>query len=355
METTHSNDIIQLASDIKKWGEEVGFSQVGIADISTTENFEHFNDWLKNNYHGDMKYLEKHRALRSSASTLLHSAKSVISCRLNYYNPIKSCASQNIAPLGRIATYALDTDYHQKVRVKLLQLAKKISTHIGGFNYRVFCDSAPLLEKAIAEKAGLGWIGKNGLLINKNDGSYFFLGEIVTDLQLPFDNEAQELCGTCQLCIKSCPTKAIISPHKIDARRCISYLTIENKREIPIELRPLIGNRIFGCDTCQRICPWNKQQQFLRSNTSHVNQWITETDLNELFLLSKEDFLKKAENTPLSRINYECWLRNVAIALGNSETNGKTINTLKSRLNYDSDLVREHVIWAIKQHAPTTP
>jgi epoxyqueuosine reductase len=252
--------------------------------------------------------------------------------------------------LGMISRYALGRDYHKVVRTRLQKLADRISARAGPFGYRVFTDSAPVLEKALAEKAGLGWIGKHTNLLQHNAGSWFFLGELYTDLPLPVDAPASNHCGTCQACIDICPTQAIIAPYKLDARRCISYLTIELRGPIPVELRPLLGNRIYGCDDCQMVCPWNKFSQPTQEENFAPCHGLDAPELAGLFAWTAEEFLKKTEGSAIRRIGYACWLRNIAVALGNAPTDASTVGALKARMDHPSELVREHVRWALAQH-----
>ncbi|MHB8744808.1 MAG: tRNA epoxyqueuosine(34) reductase QueG, partial [Sulfuricaulis sp.] len=252
--------------------------------------------------------------------------------------------------LGFVSRYALGRDYHKIMRRRLQQLAQRIETDIGPFQYRAFSDSAPVLEKALAEKAGLGWIGKHTNLIDKQSGSWFFLGELYTDLPLPTDAPAGNHCGTCHACIDVCPTQAIVAPYELDARRCISYLTIELRGSIPIELRPLIGNRIYGCDDCQLVCPWNRFAQPTGDADFAPRHGLDAPELVRLFAWSGEEFLHHTEGSAIRRIGYESWLRNIAVALGNAPTSEAIVNSLKTRAEHPAELVREHVAWALARH-----
>ena len=320
----------ELTQKIKLWAKELGFIGVGITDTNLGEDTAYFRSWIKNGYHGEMQYLERHENLRFNPDLLMPNTKSVICCLMQY--PPDSVDIP-------IASYAHGRDYHKIMRKKLLELAKKIS-EVVNCDYRVFCDSAPVLEKSLAAKSGLGWIGKNCLLINSKIGSYTFLGEIYIDLSLETDQEVLNRCGNCSRCLNSCPTKALFTPYQIDARRCISYLTIEYRGIIPEGLRSLIGNKIFGCDACQKCCPWNRFAKL------EIKKHFTDLSLAELFLWNEEKFLKATEGTVLRRLGYECWLRNIAVALGNSPKTTENIAALKARENYPRELVREHVKWA---------
>ncbi|MFA6409908.1 MAG: tRNA epoxyqueuosine(34) reductase QueG [Gammaproteobacteria bacterium] len=331
-------EISSLTANIHSWAQELGFSALGVADLDLAEDAARFNTWLQKGYHGEMHYLEKHKDLRANPPLLLSDVKSVICCRLNYA-PVES---------DYIASYAHDNDYHKVMRKKLLALARRIKSSVSFFQYRVFCDSAPVLEKALAVKAGLGWIGKNGLLISKDGGSFGFLGEIYCNLSLPIGEKISEQCGSCRRCLDACPTKALLKDRCLDARRCISYLTIEHKGSIPEDLRPLIGTRIFGCDACQLACSWNKDCKQSASNKTLLQERFQDLTLSKLFLLSKEEFLEKTTGTVLRRISYEQWLRNIAVALGNAPKNTENHKALLSRVDDASPLVGEHVRWALK-------
>jgi len=327
----------EFTTNIHSWAKELGFSAVGVADLDLAEDAVRFNVWLQKGYHGEMHYLEKHKDLRAHPPLLLSDVKSVICCRLNY------AAVES----DYIASYAHHNDYHKVMRKKLLLLAQKIEASVSSFQYRVFCDSAPVLEKPLAAKAGLGWIGKNGLLISKDGGSFGFLGEIYCNLLLPIGEKISEQCGFCQRCLNVCPTKALLKERCLDARRCISYLTIEHKGSIPEDLRPLIGTRIFGCDACQLACPWNKNCKKYTGNKSLLQERFNNLNLAQLFLLSEEEFLEKTDGTVLHRLGYERWLRNIAIALGNAPKSTENHNALLSRADNVSPLVEEHVKWAL--------
>ncbi len=347
----NSNEYQQLASNIKSWGQELGFQQVGITDTLLDSAEQHMDQWLEAGRHGDMEFMASHGHKRSRPESLVPGTIRIISARMDFLppdtNPRAVLADHGLAYISR---YALGRDYHKLIRNRLKKLAQRIQAEIGDYSYRVFTDSAPVLEKPLAFKSGLGWIGKNSLLVNRNAASWFFLGEIYTDLPLPLDTSEQNHCGTCDRCMLECPTKAIIKPYEVDARRCISYLTIELKGSIPEELRPLMGNRIYGCDDCLLPCPWTKftspssEADFLPRNG------LDAASLIELFAWSKEEFLKRLEGSPIRRIGHERWLRNIAVALGNAKTTDQIISALQSREAHKSELVREHVTWALTRH-----
>jgi len=341
----------QIADRIKQLGLELGFQQLGITDINLKQADQRLQKWLANNFHGHMDYMQRHGSMRSHPEELLPGTLRVISCRMNYLPPEtkfkKVLANSNLAFISR---YALGKDYHKLIRKRLSKLMEIIKQEIGDTRYRVFADSAPVMEKPLAEKAGLGWIGKSTNLINSKAGSWFFLGTIYTDMPLPIDIGSSEHCGSCSACIDVCPTKAIVAPFQLDAAKCISYLTIELRSSIPVELRPLMGNRIYGCDDCQIICPWNKFSKPTNEAAFLSKQNLDEVTLVELFNWSEEEFYKKLEGSAIRRIGYECWLRNIAVALGNAVTSVKIIAALQSKKNYPSELVREHVVWALERH-----
>lgn len=339
-----------LAKSIKEWGQLLGFQQVGISDIDLVEAGNKLKTWLKNNYHGEMHYMSLHGSKRFHPEELVPGTLRIISCRMDYLPPN---ANRKIilkdANKAYIANYALGRDYHKLIRKRLKQLANKIKETNRELNYRVFADSAPILEKPLATKAGLGWQGKHTLVLNKKAGSWFFLGEILTNLPLPIDKPVHNECGTCQACLNICPTKAIFAPYQLDARRCISYLTIEYKGSIPVELRSLMGNRIFGCDDCQLICPWNRFAKSTQEKDFHPRHGLDGANLITLFAWTEEEFSKKTEGSAIRRATYFGWLRNIAIALGNAPHSQEIISALKQQKDHPSELVREHVIWALKQ------
>lgn len=345
-------DLAALARDIKRWGRELGFQQIGIADTVLGEAEARLRDWLKCGRHGAMDYMAAHGARRSRPAELVPGTVRVISARLDYW-PGDGADAEAVLRLpgrGYIARYALGRDYHKVLRARLQKLAKRIAAAIGPFRYRAFTDSAPVLEKPLAQKAGLGWIGKHTNLINREAGSWFFLGELYTDLPLPVDAPADDHCGSCRACLDVCPTRAIVAPYQLDARRCLSYLTIEQHGPIPIELRPLMGNRIFGCDDCQRVCPWNRFARPSAEPDFAPRHGLDAPRLVELFGWSEEEFLKRTEGSALRRAGYEGWLRNIAVALGNAPTSPEITAALHARKDNPSALVREHVAWALSRH-----
>jgi len=348
----NQNDLSKLATDIKQWGIALGFSAVGITDTDLTHAEQAHRDWLAKGFHGAMDYMAKHGEKRTRPAELVPGTVRIISARMDYL-PLDAKDSESVMQDGEkafISRYALGRDYHKVLRQRLQQLCDKIAVEIGSFGYRVFTDSAPVLEVALAEKAGLGWRGKHTLLLSREAGSWFFLGEIYTDLPLPIDSAGQNHCGTCQACIDICPTQAIVAPYEVDARRCISYLTIELKDSIPVELRPLIGNRIYGCDDCQITCPWNRFAQISAVDDFAVRHGLDDISLVELFSWDEAKFKEKLAGSAIYRIGYEQWLRNIAVGLGNAPTTVPVIEALKHRINAESAQLREHVIWALKQH-----
>lgn len=343
-------DFHELASDIKNWGQMLGFQQVGIADIDLTAYEERFLDWLKKSFHGDMRYMEQHGSKRYRPDELIPGTVRVISARMDYLPANTDIIKVLQNPdQGYISRYALGRDYHKLIRRRLSSLAKKITEKTGDTDFRAFTDSAPVLEKPLAEKAGLGWIGKHTNLINRHAGSWFFLGEIFTNIPLPVDTPVKNHCGSCSACIDVCPTQAIIGPYQLDARRCISYLTIELRDAIPVELRPLMGNRIYGCDDCQLVCPWNRYAKPTDETDFHPRHGLSSPQLIELFAWSEQTFLAKTEGSAIRRIGHECWLRNIAVALGNAPYSEAVIHALQSKLNHSSALVKEHVEWGLSQ------
>lgn len=330
-----------LSNQIKKWGLELGFSQVAIADIDLAEHEANLKQWLAQSYHGTMNYMQQHGTKRTRPQELIPGTNSIIMVSIDYL-PAAPHKSNNI-----ISRYATGRDYHRLIRNKLKKLALRIKEEIGDFNYRPFADSAPVSEKALAANSGLGWIGKHTILLNRKHGSWMFLGAMYTDLSLPTDKPIKNNCGSCSACIDVCPTKAIIAPYKLDARRCISYLTIEYKGVIPIEFRKAIGNHIFGCDDCQLVCPWNRFAKITAEPDFKVRHGLDTCNLIDLFNWSEEEFLKYTQGSAMRRVGYECWLRNIAIALGNANKTPEVVAALQSRLNSPSELVKEHVKWAM--------
>lgn len=347
-------DLADLTLSIKDWGRALGFSHVGIAGTDLGEHEQHLQRWLDAGHHGEMEYMSAHGSKRSHPDELVPGTLRVISLRMDYLPGDTQMARRLAQPeKAYVSRYALGRDYHKLVRKRVQQLAERIEQVIGPFGFRAFVDSAPVLEKALAQQAGLGWIGKNTLLLNRKAGSYFFLAELFVDLPLPLDDaQASEHCGRCQACLDICPTQAFVGPYQLDARRCISYLTIEFKGSIPVELRPLIGNRVFGCDDCQITCPWNR---FARPTAEHdfmPRHGLDNADLAALFLWDEATFLGNTEGSPLRRAGHERWLRNLAVGLGNAPSTIPVLEALRARRDHPSALVREHVAWALAQHEP---
>jgi len=341
-----------LIGRIQQWAAELGFQQVGITDVDLGEHEAYLQKWLDAGYHGSMGYMARHGSKRARPQELVPGTCRVLSLRMDYLaqdtQPLEVLASPDKAYISR---YTLGRDYHKLIRKRLAQLAKRIEEQAGGGHYRAFVDSAPVLERAVAERAGLGWIGKNTLLINADAGSWFFLGEIYTDLPLPVDAPLNSKhCGTCTACLELCPTDAFNGPFELDARKCISYLTIEHKGSIDPALRPLMGNRIFGCDDCQLVCPWNKFAQATGEGDFKPRHELADAQLVALFLWDENTFLAKTEGSAIRRIGYECWLRNLAVALGNAPTSEAVTSALQKRREFPSELVREHVAWALQRH-----
>ena len=351
------SEIRELREKIREWAEQLGFCQVGFSDTELDDHGKRLQNWLKAGFNADMKYMADHGNMRWKPDRLKPGTRSIISLRINYLE--KEPASKRILgnrSKGFISKYAQGRDYHKTIRTKLKLLEKKIKLFcekekISGFESRLITDSAPLLEKAVAEKAGLGWIGKNTLLINKTSGSYFFLGEILTNLPLAEKGKEQpNQCGKCQACIKICPTEAIRAPYTLDAKRCISYLTIENRGAIPEEYRKPMGNRIFGCDDCQIVCPWNRYAKHNLEKDFKPRHGLDNEKLERLFLWSEEEFNQKTAGSAIKRAGYDGWLRNIAVALGNAEKNSKVANILLQKKGLSS-LVDEHINWALNQHS----
>lgn len=344
-------DYTKLREDIGRWGQTLGFQRVGVSGIDLDADEAHLLSWLDADFHGEMDYMAQHGAKRSRPAELQPGTLRVLSARMDYAPPDIAQAWDVLADGERayVSRYALGRDYHKVLRTRLQKLADRIAEATGPFGYRVFTDSAPVLEKALARNAGLGWIGKHTLLLSREAGSWFFLGEIYTDLPLPIDAPPSAHCGSCTRCIDVCPTQAIVAPYRLDARRCISYLTIELRGAIPEELRPLIGNRIFGCDDCQLACPWNKFAQPTREADFAARHRLDRATLVELFAWSEPEFLERTAGMPIRRTGYEGWLRNIAVALGNAPGAPSVLAALRNRIDDASPLVREHVAWALQE------
>jgi epoxyqueuosine reductase len=351
----NQGDLASLSSRIKAWGRELGFDEVGVSDTDLARAEAGLTAWLEAGCHGQMDYMYKHGTKRSRPAELLPGTLRVISVRMSYLPD----AADALAVLGDpskayVSRYALGRDYHKVLRRRLQKLAERIVEAVPSA-YRVFVDSAPVMEVALAEKAGLGWRGKHSLLLSRAAGSFFFLGEIYTDLPLPVDAPVGEHCGSCSACIAACPTGAIVAPYQVDARRCISYLTIELKGAIPEELRPLVGNRIYGCDDCQLVCPWNRFARLTGEVDFEPRHGLDSEELVELFHWTETEFNERMVGSPIYRIGYERWSRNLAVALGNAPRMLSVSRALQSRLHDPSPLVREHVEWAREQHHARLP
>lgn len=332
---------------------ELGFRSVGIADTDLSAIEPQLAAWIQEGRHGDMDWMARHGTKRTRPSELEPGTIRVISVTMDYW-PAGSAPAKAVLRTpdkGYVARYALGRDYHKVMRPRLQTLANRLRADAGEFGARAFVDSAPVMEKPLAQKAGLGTQGKHTCLIDRTAGSWFFLGELYTDLALPLDAPADDnVCGGCRACINACPTGAITGPYELDARRCISYLTIELRGSIPEELRPLIGNRVYGCDDCQLVCPWNRHATDAEERDFRARNGIDAPDLVELFAWSEGEFLERFAGSPVRRIGYECWLRNVAVALGNAPTTSEVIEALRTRAAFPSELVREHVHWALARH-----
>lgn len=354
-------DLAELARTIKRWGVELGFADVRIADVDLAHAEPGLQAWLDQGHHGEMDYMASHGMKRARPAELVPGTVRVISARMNYLPMAtpdnwreREGARLRDPQAAVISLYARGRDYHKVLRSRLQQLADRIRTASGEFGFRVFTDSAPVMELPLAEKAGLGWRGKHTLLLNREAGSMFFLGEVLVDLPLPVDEPASAHCGQCQACMQVCPTAAIVGPGKLDARRCISYLTIELKGSIPAELRPLIGNRVYGCDDCQTICPWNKFAQRAVVPDFDERNALGQAGMLDLFAWTEDEFSRRMEGSPIRRIGHERWLRNLAVGLGNAADHipgdAAIVAALQARADDPSELVREHVAWALARH-----
>ncbi|WP_374556813.1 tRNA epoxyqueuosine(34) reductase QueG [Thermomonas sp.] len=344
-------DPAALADRIRALARAAGFQRVGISGIELGEDEAHLLDWLAQGLYGSMDWMARHGALRARPAELLPGTVRVISVGLDYgQDPDAAWQTLDAGERAYVARYALGRDYHKLLRHRLQKLAEQVQAEIGPFGYRAFTDSAPVLERALARNAGLGWIGKHTCLIDRDGGSWFFLGELFVDLLLPVDPPASAHCGTCTRCIDICPTQAITAPFRLDARRCISYLTIEHEGSIDEELRPLIGNRIFGCDDCQLVCPWNKFARRTDEPDFRARNGLDRATLAELFAWDEDEFLRRTEGSAIRRSGHERWLRNIAVALGNAPTTPAVLAALASRRDHPSPVVREHVAWALRRH-----
>lgn len=349
-----------LREKIIHWSTTLGFNQTGFTTTDLGQHETHFLNWLDANFHGEMEYMQRHADLRVNPAQLQTGTVSIISVRMNYL-PKEHAEPWSVINNGSkayISRYALGRDYHKLLRRKLQKLANLIQEEIGPFGYRAFVDSAPVLEKAMAEKAGLGWIGKHSNLLARDAGSWFFLGELYTDIPIAelsaeaatnIETNSSNHCGHCTACIDICPTRAIVEPYVVDARKCISYLTIELRTSIPVELRPMIGNRIYGCDDCQLVCPWNKFLQHTCEKDFHPRNDLDNPDLLPLFTWTEEEFLHRTEGSAIRRIGYDCWQRNIAVAMGNAPRDETILQALQHRAGHPSEMVREHILWAIDQ------
>ena len=359
------DNLAALALAIKAWGRELGFAEIGITDVDLGDAEVGLQAWLEAGHHGEMDYMAAHGMKRARPAELVPGTLRVVTARMNYLPQEappdwREREEQRAADpeSAMVSMYARGRDYHKVLRARLQQLAERIAREIGEFGFRVFTDSAPVMEVALAQKTGVGWRGKHTLLLHREAGSMFFLGELYTDLPLPADPPTTAHCGQCSACIDVCPTKAIIAPYKMDARRCISYLTIELKGPIPLEFRSLIGNRIYGCDDCQLVCPWNKFAQRASLPDFAVRNGLDAAGMLELFAWEEEEFNRRLEGSPIRRIGHERWLRNIAVGLGNALRQkpdaAPIVAALEARRAHPSELVREHVEWALAQRGATS-
>ena len=343
-------DYRELAENIKAWGKALGFQQVGISDLDLKHHEAHLQHWLDKGYYGDMHFFPERGMLRARPDQLVPGTLRIISVRMDYLPPDAGFAKNlKNTRLAYISRYALGRDYHKVMRNRLKKLGEKIQHACDDLNFRPFVDSAPVLEHAVAEKAGLGWTGKHSLTLNKQAGSWFFLGELFINLPLPVDQPVEEGCGNCTACISICPTQAIVEPYVVDARKCISYLTIEHKGAIPEQYRALIGNRVYGCDDCQLICPWNRYAAITDENDFHPRQSLQHQALLDLFEWDQTTFLQRTEGSAIRRIGFERWQRNLAVALGNAPFDTAIVKALQNALPTSSALVAEHIEWALAQ------
>ncbi|HET7730622.1 MAG TPA: tRNA epoxyqueuosine(34) reductase QueG [Usitatibacter sp.] len=341
-----------IASRVKAWGRELGFDAIAIAGTDLAAEEARLMEWLGRGWHGEMDYMARHGARRARPAELVPGTVSVITARLDY-TPGDAGDAHGVLDdpsLGYVSRYALGRDYHKVMRSRLQALADRMTAELGPFTYRVFTDSAPVMEVSLAQRSGLGWRGKHTLLLSRDAGSMFFLGELFVSLDLARDEATSEHCGTCSRCIDVCPTQAIVAPYQLDARRCVSYLTIEHHGAIPEALRPLMGNRIYGCDDCQLVCPWNKYARTAALPDFNVRNGLDAASLVELFAWTEAEFDTRLEGSAIRRIGHEKWLRNIAVALGNAPAAPEVVAALASRAAHPSALVREHVAWALERH-----
>jgi epoxyqueuosine reductase len=348
----NNRDHTAIVETIQAWARELGFQDIGFTGINLHEHEAYLEKWLQAGYHGTMDWMDRHGSKRSRPSELVPGTCTVISCRMDYL-PEAADAWEILESSGKgfISRYALGRDYHKLIRSRLAKLAARIRDELASGTFRAFVDSAPVLERAIAEQSGLGWIAKNTMLINESAGSYFFLGEIYTDIPfMPSDPKEEKHCGSCSACMVACPTDAFVAPFVLDARRCISYLTIEHKGSIDEALRPKMGNRIYGCDDCQLVCPWNKFATTSPEPDFAPREGLDQADLVTLFAWTEKEFEDRLQGSPIRRIGHERWLRNIAVALGNAETTQEIVNALRSKQDTSSPLVKEHIAWALDQH-----
>lgn len=349
-------DYTALAHQIKAWGEALGFQKIAVTDVNLGEHEHYLQRWLELGYHGEMEYMARHGSKRSRPAELQPGTLRVITARMDYLAPDPQIVEVlNDPEKAFVSRYALGRDYHKLIRRRLTQLGEKITAAIGPFGYRAFVDSAPILEKALAEKSGLGWIGKHTLLLDRSAGSWFFLGEIYTDLPLPVDEPVTKHCGQCRACIDICPTQAIVAPYQLDARKCISYLTIELHGPIPLELRKPMGNRVFGCDDCQLVCPWNRFAKITQETDFLPRHLLERSSLLDLFAWDEATYLRNTEGSAIRRIGYERWQRNLAVGLGNAPFSERIIAALNQRLATAGDMLTEHLLWALAEQTAKRP
>lgn len=347
---TSPTDYQQLATQIEQWAYELGFSGFGVSDTDLSAHEEAFQQWLDNGYHGAMDYMSRHGMMRARPQELLPGTLRVITVRLDYMPPDALIVSTMKEPTNAyVSRYATGRDYHKMMRNRLKKLGQKIEAEVEGFNGRPFVDSAPIMERQLADKSGLGWTGKHSLIINEKSGSFFFLGELLVNIPLPVTNPVQEQCGSCVACMTICPTQAIVEPYVVDGSRCLSYITIEKFGEIPLEFREAMGNRIYGCDDCQLICPWNKFTQASSEDDFKPRKDLHSPQLLTLFSWDEASFLKRTEGSPIRRIGHERWQRNIAVALGNAPYSEQIVEALENKRGLSTELVQEHIDWALAQ------